>query len=435
LAVHVAHAVRDRFPDGQVYVDMHAASGRPLTVGQVASRILRDIGVPDETIPSDEQERVALYRSALAGQRVLIVLDDARDGAHTRALLPASGASAVLLTSRSRVVELAALSRLELDVMDHAEASTMFGRIVGADRASAEPKAVSAILAACGYLPLAVRIAASRLATRPRWTVGTLAGRLSEAARRLDELSVDDQQTRSAFEFGYQVLPDHLAGAFRMLAISDVGEISTAAAAALLDVDARTAEQRAESLVDMNLLDTIAPGRYRYHELVRLFAREKAGRVESSAERDRALSRLLAMYHDITQAAAQVVYPGIPGTHDGRRAFDDADDARAWLDAEYRNVVLTLIQCSTMDRPDPARLAQTLDHIRWYLQAGGHWSCWGGVAEAVLDCAVRVGVPSAERTIRHHLATIAARDGTGHLGGELVSCPPADHRSRVVGDP
>jgi DNA-binding SARP family transcriptional activator len=403
LAIHVAHLVRECFPDGLLYVDMHATSERPVTTAQVMTRILRDLGIRAEDIPADEDERIALYRSAVAYRRVLIVLDDARDGSHVRTLLPASGTSAVLVTSRNRGFSLPALTRQHLGVLDRAEAMLLFDRIVGAGRVPAEPAAAEDILAACGYLPLALRIAACRLASRPQWTVETLAGRLGEAAHRLDELTIDGQETRSAFEVSYHALADDQARAFRMLAVSAIGEITRTAAAALLDLEETTVDRLAEALVDANLLELVEPHRYRYHDLARLFAREKAALVESAAERAQALDRLLALYHDSTQAAALA-------------------RARTWLDREYRNVVVTVIQCSRVDHVDVSRVADVLDQVAWYLDEQGHWSCWYSAAIAVRDRAARQGDRRAEQLTRRHLASLATltdRTGTVHVD----SCP------------
>ncbi len=409
LAVHVAHRLRTRFPDGQVYVNLRGGTAQPVTVHHVAGRVLRDLGVEERRIPVDVDERAAMYRSVLADRRLLIVLDDAADTTQVRALLPASGASAVLVTSRRRLPSLAA-TRVQLDVLDPAEAATLFAAIVGAERSSAEPAAVDDLLAACGYLPLAVRIAASRLTVRPTWAVRDLADRLTDTGQRLDELAADDQQARATFEVGYLALAPDQARAFRLLGVADLEEIPVGAAAALLDLDRRTAERLTEALADVNLLHPVAPGRYRYHDLLRLYAKEQADRNESPSRQDAARGRLLAWYHDRTRAATHAARPGLLQATDVREPFPDPGEARAWLDREHGNITLTLIQCSRVlggDAHSVETVARTLHHVQWYLRARGHWDEWEQIAGALVDAATRSGVPAAELTAHANLGQLA----------------------------
>jgi tetratricopeptide (TPR) repeat protein len=406
LAVHVAHRIRARYPDGQLYVNLRGGAAQPVAPHQVAGRVLRALGVEDRSVPADEDERHTMFRSALADRRMLIVLDDARDAAQVRPLLPAGGASAALVTSRHRMPGLTG-ARVQLDVLDATEGAVLFTRIVGADRTSADPAAVADVLAACGYLPLAVRVAASRLAVRRTWAVRSLADRLADTRHRLDELAAEDQQTRATFEVSYQALTDQQARAFRLLAIADLDDISAAAAAALVDLDQRTAEQLAETLADVNLLDPAAPGRYRYHDLLRLFAREQADRAETPAERDAALGRLLAWYHDATRAATHTIRPGYLPRAGSGPSFADPGNARAWLDREHRGIAQTLIQCARADHLDVELLARTLHHLQWYLRASGHWDEWERISGDVLEAAVRAGSAAAELIARGNLGQLA----------------------------
>jgi DNA-binding SARP family transcriptional activator/tetratricopeptide (TPR) repeat protein len=414
LAVHVAHRLRARFPDGQLYVNLRGGSAEPVTVHHVAGRVLRDLGVEDRRIPVDVDERAAMYRSVLADRRLLIVLDEAADTTQVRPLLPASGASAVLVTSRRRLPGLAA-TRVQLDVLDPAEAARLFATIVGAERSSADPAAVDDVLAACGYLPLAVRIAASRLTVRPTWAVRDLADRLTDTGQRLDELAADDQQARTTFEVSYLALAPDQARAFRLLGLADLDEIPIGAAAALLDLDERTAERLTEALADVNLLHPAAPSRYRYHDLLRLYAKEQADRHEPPSEQDAARGRLLAWYHDRTRAATHAARPGLLRATDVRDPFPGPGQARAWLDREHRNITLTLIQCSRAPGGDvgPVEMvARTLHHIQWYLRARGHWDEWEQIAGAVLEAATRGGVPTAELTAHANLGQLAIFRGS-----------------------
>ena len=176
LAVHAAHRVRGSFPDGQLYVDLLGAAPQPLPPADVLARFLRDLGVEGRDIPADDDERAARYRTVLAGRRMLVVLDNARDAAQVRPLLPGSASCAVLITTRSRMPDLASTRLVDLNVLDDDEALILFTRVVGDERAAAEPEATAELLLACAGLPLAIRICAARLNTRSGWTIGAMAG-------------------------------------------------------------------------------------------------------------------------------------------------------------------------------------------------------------------------------------------------------------------
>ena len=210
LAVHAAHRVRGSFPDGQLYVDLLGATPHPLPAPDVLARFLRDLGVDGHQIPVDADERAARYRTVLAGRRVLIVLDNARDAAQVRSLLPGTASCAVLVTTRSRMPDLASTRLVDLNVLDDDEALTLFTRVVGGQRAAAEPEATAELLLACAGLPLAIRICAARLATRSGWTIRAMANRLRDEHRRLDEMSVGDLAVRASFQVSFASLPPAL---------------------------------------------------------------------------------------------------------------------------------------------------------------------------------------------------------------------------------
>ncbi len=341
LAVHVAHAAREHFPDGQLYVDLQGAGPAVAEPEAVLGAFLRSLGTPDSAIPDGVEERAALFRSMLAGRRVLTLLDNARDAAQVRQLLPGTAGCAALITSRSRMVDLAGAHLVDLDVMSPEEAMTLFTRIVGDERVSAERQAAMDVVAACGFLPLAIRIAAARLASRRTWTVSVLASKLADERRRLDELQAGDQAVKATFELGYSQLDKDQARAFRLLGLADGPDISLHAAAALLDHTPDEAEDLLESLVDTSLLESAAPGRYRFHDLVRLYARQCAERDEQPpSERDEALSRMLDFYVATGGNAFKLAQPGerladyVAGTQREGMSFADSSAAIDWLFAE-----------------------------------------------------------------------------------------------------
>ncbi|MER0243514.1 BTAD domain-containing putative transcriptional regulator [Streptomyces sp. HSW2009] len=356
LAVHVAHAARQHFPDGQLYVDLQGAGPVIAEPGAVLGSFLRALGTPDESIPDTLEERAALYRSTLAGRRILTLLDNAHDAAQVRPLLPGTEGCAALITSRARMVDLESAHLVDLDVMSPEEALALFTRIVGEDRIAGERDAAMDVVAACGFLPLAIRIAASRLAARRTWTVSVLARKLADQRHRLDELQAGDLAVKATFELGYDQLEPQQARAFRLLGLADGPDISLAAAAAVLDLDVYTAESLLESIVDTSLLESAAPGRYRFHDLVRLYARACAERDElPPSEREAALSRLLDFY---LATAAHVFTHARPGdrlvahlepTHTPGLDFPDRTSATDWLFAEAGCLLASIQQFAVGD--------------------------------------------------------------------------------------
>ncbi|MEV6169313.1 BTAD domain-containing putative transcriptional regulator [Streptomyces sp. NPDC051954] len=353
LAVHVAHQARASFPDGQLYVDLQGAGARAAEPETVLGSFLRALGTADSAIPDSLEERSALYRSVLDGRRVLVLLDNAHDAAQVRPLLPGTEGCAALVTSRVRMVDLAGAHLVDLDVMSPEEALSLFTKIVGEERVASEREAALDVVAACGFLPLAIRIAASRLAARRTWTVSVLAAKLADERRRLDELQAGDLAVKATFELGYGALEPAQARAFRLLGLPDGPDISLAAAAAVLDLPVEEAEDLLESLVDTSLLESAAPGRYRYHDLVRLYARACAERDERpSSERGAALSRLLDFYLATAAGVYAIERPGdrlvdhLEVTNHPGLGFDDRHEAQDWLYSEAHALLAFTRQCT-----------------------------------------------------------------------------------------
>jgi tetratricopeptide (TPR) repeat protein len=291
---------------------------------------------------------------------MLLVLDDARDAAHVRPLLPGAGGCAVLVTSRQSLLDLESARVTYLDVLAEKEAAALFARIVGEQRAAAEPAAVSRVLAACGALPLAIRIAAARLAARPAWSIGALADKLDDVHGRLDELRAGDLAVRASFMVSYVGLrqprdqapyaPDR---AFRLLSLADGPDISLPAAAALLGVSGNQAERVLELLVDANLLQSVVPGRYRFHDLLKVFAGERARAEEDMTGRREAIRRMLGWYLRTADAAARLLNtirthadPGTAALEITPLEFGSYDEALAWLEAEHVNLVAAVRQAA-----------------------------------------------------------------------------------------
>ncbi|MFD4030115.1 BTAD domain-containing putative transcriptional regulator [Streptomyces sp. NPDC058637] len=401
LAVHVAHQARPHFPDGQLYVNLQGAGARAAEPETVLGSFLRALGTADSAIPDSLDERAALYRSTLDGRRILILLDNAHDAAQIRPLLPGTAGCAALVTSRVRMVDLAGAHLVDLDVMSPEEALQLFTRIVGAERVDSEREAALDVVAACGFLPLAIRIAASRLASRRTWTVSVLAAKLADERRRLDELQAGDLAVKATFELGYGQLEPAQARAFRLLGLADGPDISLAAAAALLDLETHTAEDLLEALVDTSLVESAAPGRYRYHDLVRLYARACAERDEQvPAEREMALSRLLDFYLATAAGVYALERPGDrladhrePTQYAGL-TFADRHDAQDWLYTEANSLLACVRQSS--GRATLRRAVDLLWAAKDLAESGANSKQYETAATAVRDLARAMGDNRAE---------------------------------------
>jgi DNA-binding SARP family transcriptional activator/tetratricopeptide (TPR) repeat protein len=349
LAVHVAHRVAPNYPDGQLYLNLRGMTN-PLRPADALGYLLAGLGVPDSRIPADQETRAALFRSLLAGRSVLVVLDDARDAAQVRPLLPGSAKCGVLITSRNRLADLEASRRLDLDVLTEDESCSLFGRIVGPDRAAAESDATRAVLRVCAGLPLAVRIAAARLTSRPTWRIAELARRLSDRSRQLDELKVGDLALRTCFEVSYAGLSLPAARAFRLLGAIDLPDIGVHAAAELLDDTVLPASDILESLVDANLLQSTTADRYSFHDLLRGYARELEFRNGNEEDRVAAVRRVLAWYLSTCGSVVRTMEPYAPHfpldaaslTRD-RPAMTTAGEYVDWFESE-RTAIVSLVQ-------------------------------------------------------------------------------------------
>ncbi|MFE5089641.1 BTAD domain-containing putative transcriptional regulator [Streptomyces sp. NPDC056638] len=416
LAVHVAHQARQHFPDGQLYVDLQGAGARAAEPETVLGAFLRALGTADSAIPDSLDERAALYRSTLDGRRILVLLDNAHDAAQIRPLLPGTAGCAALVTSRVRMVDLAGAHLVDLDVMSPEEALQLFTRIVGEERISSEREAALDVVAACGFLPLAIRIAASRLAARRTWTVSVLAAKLADERRRLDELQAGDLAVKATFELGYGQLEPAQARAFRLLGLADGPDISLAAAAALLNLEAHVAEDLLEALVDTSLLESAAPGRYRYHDLVRLYARSCAERDEQDPEeRELALSRLLDFYLATAAGVYALERPGdrtvshLEPTGYKGLSFTQHDHALDWLYSEA-NSLLACAQQSATARTI-RRSVDLLLASKDLAESGANSRQFESVATLVRDAAAAAGDPRSEARARTTLAQVHSTAG------------------------
>ncbi|WP_328615451.1 tetratricopeptide repeat protein [Amycolatopsis sp. NBC_00355] len=316
LAVHIAHRIADdHCPDGQLYCDLGGTRAHPADPLDVLGRFLRALGVPGPAVPGSVDERAEMYRHRLAGKRMLVVLDDAGSERQVRDLLPGTASCVVLVTSRVRLTGLAGAGVLDVDVLEPEQATRMLAMIIGADRVAAEPAAVAALVRLVGGLPLALRIVAARLAARPSWSLAWMLERLSDERRRLDELAHGELMVRASLALTYDGLAGDARRLLRLLSALDRLSFPVWVAAALLEVDQLQAADLLERLVDAQMLEISAverdgSPRYRFHDLIRLFAREQLDEHEQATGRLAALARVASGWLGLASEAHNRIYGG-----------------------------------------------------------------------------------------------------------------------------
>jgi transcriptional regulator with XRE-family HTH domain len=295
FAVQAATQVRAAFPDGQLYLDLHGPHDGPLSSGQALGFLLRSLLGANAELPAASDERSALLRTTLAGRRVLMLLDNARDAAQVRPLLPAEPGCSVVVTSRNILASLDVRHRVSLGVLSSADSAEMLTRLTGPGRVRADPDGATELLRWCGGLPLAIRIVAARLAARPAWPIADLARRLACPNRRLGELAVGDLAVRAEFQRSSGMLAGPERQLFGRLGLLPGPGFSTATAAILAGRPADDTERLLEALTHASLLQPpVTPGQWRMHGLIRLFAAEQAAAEDPGARR--ALERLFDWY-------------------------------------------------------------------------------------------------------------------------------------------
>ena len=447
LALRWAHRAAEWFPDGQLYVDLRGyAPGAPLRPQQVLERFLRSLGVPDGRIPADPEEAAAAYRSLLAGRRVLVLLDNAADPEQVRPLLPGGDGCVALVTSRSRLAGLVARDGavgLALGVLPDREATALLVRVLGAGPVAAEPAAASELVRLCAGLPLALRIAAANLASRPALTVAGYLAQL-RGADRLAALAVAGDEpaaVRAAFDLSYRRLAGPARRAFRRIGLVPGPEVTAAAVAALAGTDPVDGGRQLATLAAAHLVEEQhPPDRYRCHDLLRAYARELVQTEEPAGEAEIARNRLHRYYRAGAEAADRLAYPqqlrpepahpepahpepaspdaGVPPA-----GFADAAAARRWLDAEWPQLVAVVQLAATNREPVAWQLGVAL---RGYIMQRVYAADGEAVVECAGSAAAAAGPPEAYGLLLLCLAGLRFRQGRGqqaidHLAGALAA--------------
>jgi DNA-binding SARP family transcriptional activator/tetratricopeptide (TPR) repeat protein len=437
FALHGAHQLATRFPDGQIYLDLRGfdAFGPPLTTSHALGTVLAAFGVPVPDQPQDLDAQAALYRSLLTGRRVLLLLDNARDSRQVRPLLPGGGGCMAIVTSRNQLSGLVArdgAQHIRLGVLSPAEALDMLDRRLGTDRVAAEPPAVEEIIRHSARLPLALALIAARAAVRPTFPLSAVAAELRESPLRLDVFSDADGtlDIRSVFSSSYQALSDDAARLLRLLAAPAGPDVSLAAIAALAGQSVRRVRAPLAELTESHLVTEQPPGRYAPHDLLRTYAAELHQEHDAADERRVAVHRILSHYLHTSYAAVRKLSPNLPVLRLAPiapgvtpEAIADRLQALRWFRAEQSVLVAAVEHAAeSAFETHSWQLAWTLME---FLQRSGCWRDQIATQRTALDAALRghdmEGQAHAHRNLaRVYLQTDQYQNATAHLRQALA---------------
>ncbi|MEH0982797.1 AfsR/SARP family transcriptional regulator [Micromonospora sp. CPCC 205556] len=411
LAVHLANALGDRYPDAHLFIDLHGHSERtPLNPAAAVATLLRQLGVPAERVPLDPDDRLAMWRTELAQRRALLVLDNAADAAQVTPLLPNGPNCLVLITSRRRLVGLDEGRPSSLPVLDPQEAVELLGRVAGPERVVAEPDAAGEVARRCGHLPLAIRLAGARLAHRPRWRIADLADRLAQGRNPLAEFAAGDRSVGQAFALSYAQITPPAQRLFRFLGLHPGVRIDNRVAAALADLPLPETQDLLDELVDAHLVEEAEPGRYRLHDLIREYSRLLLGEPERVEERRDALRRLLDHHlYVAAELTRQVEWASsrlalrLPEPARPDLVAASVADGRSWFD-ENRSALPALSRIAEAE--GFPRHCWQLARASWRAQFdGGHLDDLIEMHEAGRRAAATMGDDEAVATMLNYLAS------------------------------
>ena len=435
LAVHAAHRLASCFPDGQLFVRLHAhARGqRPVEPGDALAALLRSTGVDPWQIPAGVEERAQLWRDRLSGKRILLVLDDAATREQVEPLTPGTGGSAVVVTSRHRLTALGGVLPLELDIMPPGQAADLFTRV--SRRGGNEPDAIAGLVELAGRLPLALQMLGARLRSHRSWTVADLAGELAAARDRSAAIGADDEPVRAVFDLSYQALPARRRRSFRHLGLQPGPSIDAYAAAALTGLGLGQAGAELDALFAIHLIEEPAPGRYRFHDLLGDYARALAA-TDPPGDRDRAIGRPLDYYTSTAQAAdRQLTRRAAGGTPaDGVPAsvpdLSTREQAMAWMDAERSNLHAAVVHAARHHwLAHASAIPAAMDS---FLRTTGHWDQARTLHQTAVEAARQANDPGAEARALINLG--GAYRLTGNYLAATASLEQALGLCRTLGD-
>ncbi|XRQ09018.1 BTAD domain-containing putative transcriptional regulator [Actinomadura welshii] len=418
LALTAAHQLQDRYPDGQIFAQRRNGSEPSDSPARVRERLLRSFGIAPAALPADPADQAALYRSWLAERRVLIVVDDAASVDQVTAILPGSATCAMIVTSRNRLAGLEGAYQFEVGALDERSGTALVARVIGEERARAEPEAVRALVGLCDNLPLALRIAAAKLAARQHWPIGRLVRRLADERRRLDELDLDGVSVRTTISLSFESLP--VDGRRLLMRLGLLGPIDFASwvAAPLLDSDIDVAEDTLETLAEAHLVEVRTerdgPTRYQLHDLVRIYAVERLAGEERTEERSAALRRLLGCWLFLAAEAHRREYGGDFSVLHGNAPLwplpdavvdDVLKDPLGWFRSEHNPLVAAVLQAAKAGLDEHCwDLAMTSVTL---FESGSYVDDWGLTHERALAVVQDAGNRRGEAAMLCSLGTLA----------------------------
>ncbi len=432
LATHIAHRLSGtHFPDGQLYCDLRGARPDPLSAREVLGRFLRALAIPGPMIPDGLDERAEMYRSLLATRRMLVVLDDAASETQVGPLLPGSSSCSVLVTSRTRLTGLPGTHRITLDILDTDSALELIGNVVGRERVIRELEAAKALISTVGGLPLALRILAARLAARPHWSLASMLGRLADERRRLDELAHGEMTMRASLSLTHDGLGRPQRQLLCLLSLARGSTLSGWLAGALLDDQHPQPSDLLEPLVDVQMLDVVGVDtdgqfRYRFHEIIRLFARERLAEEAGDEQRREALRRMFGGWLALAEQANRKIFGSDYLRGEAARWQPPAGHVREllgnpmeWLDRERENLGIAVEQAAQAGEDEVSwELAVSLVT---FFEARGYLDAWARTHRKALAVVRRTG------NRRGHAALLGSL-GTLHLNRRQL----AESRSALV---
>ena len=449
LAVHWAHRVANRFPDGQLYANLRGfgPGGTAMNPAEVIRGFLDTFEVSPQRLPADLDSQAALLRSLLAGRQMLIVLDNARDAEQVRPLLPGAPGCLVVVTSRNELTSLVAVEGahpLSIDLLSTSEARELLTRRLGPDRLNAEPAAVGEIITGCARLPLALSVLAARAAIRTRFSLGALAAELRDAHGGLHAFEGGDvaANVRAVFSWSYQVLGEAAARLFRLLGLHPGPDITARAATSLAGLPRKEVHPLLTELVHAHLVTEHAPGRYTFHDLLRAYAAELAVDLDSEVERQSSMHRTLDHYLRTAHAADRLLQanrdpialaPPRPGVSPEEIA--DSDRALAWFTVEHPVLLAVFGQLAAPDTACDEQVEQLAWVLATFLQRRGHWRDWSYTQRGALEAARRRADRPAQAQAHRGLARAYAMqscydDAIDHLQHALKLYIDLDDPSR-----
>ncbi|MBV9445876.1 MAG: tetratricopeptide repeat protein [Streptosporangiaceae bacterium] len=418
LVTRAAHLLSGAFPDGQLFVQLHAHTPgqKPIDPGEVLGDLLICTGMTPNEIPAGVDARALRWRDRLTGKKMLLVLDDAADHAQVEPLLPGAAGCLVLVTSRRRLIALDGARPLPLETLPPREAAELFIRLARRAAAEGTTSAVTEMVKLCGYLPLAIALLAGRLAHHPSWSITDLAASFAAAHDRLAELIAGDRAVAAAFELSYRDLPATQRRLFRRLSLHPGAEVNVHAASALGDIPLDLSRRSLDALYNDHLVEETAPGRYRLHDLLRAYAAELTRSTDSDSERRAAAGRMLDHYLHTAHSAALRLHPsrrpitlaaatpGVEPEHIG-----DGADALAWFQAERR--VLMAAAGRALEAGFDTHAWQMAWALSRFLDTRGRWQDWAAIEQIALTATGRLGDQAAQASAHQRFGFVSGRLG------------------------